>query len=53
MYTLIVKGPRRATLSWHKLSSYRDVEELLAVYHALGYKPESLVVEETQQQEAA
>ena len=51
MYTLIVKGARRATLAVHHLDSYADLSDLLEVYRALGYSAESLVV--TDQQEKA
>jgi hypothetical protein len=53
MYTLIVKGPRRATLAYHRCDSYAEVRELQAVYRALGYDAEALVVEERQEDQAA
>jgi len=53
MYTLIVKGPRRATLAYHVCESRADVRELLAVYAALGYPPEALIVEERRDEQAA
>jgi hypothetical protein len=44
MYTLMVKGARRATLAIHHLDSYTDLCDLLEVYRALGYGPDALVV---------
>ena len=52
MYTLIVKGPRRATLAVHHCDSFTDLRELLAVYRLLGYSDESLLVEERRQEAA-
>lgn len=46
MYVLIVKGARRATLAYHRCESRAELNELLTVYQALGYAPESLIVEE-------
>ncbi len=53
MYVLIVKGPRRATLAVHRCDSYADLRELLAVYHALGYGSEALLIEEQSGDRAA
>lgn len=53
MYTLIVKGARRATLAVHHCESLGEVRELLAVYHALGYSDEALAVEEQREDRAA
>lgn len=53
MYTLIVKGARRATLAVHRCDSYADLRELLDVYRVLGYRPEALVVEERDEERAA
>ena len=44
MYTLLVKGARRATLAVHHLDSYADLCDLLEVYRALGFGPDALVV---------
>jgi hypothetical protein len=53
MYLLIVKGARRATLAVHRCDSATELRELLAVYAALGYPPESLVIEEQGEETAA
>lgn len=53
MYVLIVKGARRATLAVHRVDSPSDLEELLAVYRALGYTAEMLTVEEQREDRAA
>ena len=53
MYVLVVKGPRRATLAVHHCDSRGDLRELLAIYHALGYAPEALVVEDRRTEQAA
>jgi hypothetical protein len=53
MYVLIVKGARRATLAVHQCGSDADLRELLATYHALGYEPESLIVEKRREDKAA
>jgi hypothetical protein len=53
MYVLIVKGARRATLAYHRCESYADLQEMLAVYQALGYTPESLLVEKADKEKAA
>ena len=53
MYTLIVKGARRATIAVHRCDSYAELCEMLAVYTALGYAPEALLVEEQHKEDAA
>jgi hypothetical protein len=53
MYTLVVKGPRRATLAYHHLDNNVDLRDLIAVYHAMGYGDEVLIVEERREQKAA
>lgn len=53
MYTLIIKGARRATLAVHHCETFADLRELLAVYQALGYAPEALVVEDERPAQAA
>lgn len=53
MYTLIVKGPRRATLAYHRCDSKMELEELLEVYRALGYEPGMLIVQERHEEKAA
>ena len=53
MYTLIVKGARRATIAYHRCESLSDLHELLAVYRSLGYTDDALLVTETVEQEAA
>ena len=53
MYTLVVKGARRATLAVHRLDNRTDLQELLKVYQALGFEPENLIVVEQQQEQAA
>lgn len=53
MFTLIVKGARNATLAYHQCDSRAELDELLAVYHALGYQPESLIVDDHTKQKAA
>lgn len=53
MYLLKIKGMRNSTLAYHRFDSYADLLELVAVYEALGYKPEALVVEEVAADQAA
>lgn len=53
MYLLKIKGTRASTLAYHRCDSYADLRELIAVYQALGYKPEALVVEEQTEEQAA
>lgn len=53
MYTLIVRGARRAILAVHRLDSYTDLTEMLAVYHALGFDAQALTVEEQRDEQAA
>ena len=53
MYTLKVKGNRRNTLAIHHLDSRAELDEMLDVYRVLGYKPESLEVEERREEQAA
>ena len=53
MYTLIIKGARNSTLAYHRCENRGELDELIAVYTALGYAPESLIVEETPQEKAA
>jgi hypothetical protein len=53
MYILKIRGPRNATLAYHKCESYAEVGELSAVYAALGYAPENLIVEEVTEEKAA
>lgn len=53
MYTLLVKGARNSTLAYHRCENNTELQELLAVYAALGYPPESLIVQETARDEAA
>ena len=51
MYILIVKGARRATLAYHRTDSLEELNDLLAVYRALGYSDEALIVEERHDEE--
>lgn len=53
MYTVKVFGTRRNVLAFHHCDTLSDVRELLAVYRALGYPPEALVVEDPRQERAA
>jgi acetolactate synthase small subunit len=53
MFKIIVNGPRRAVLAVHVCESSADVSELLAVYAALGFAPEALVVTEIEREQAA
>jgi len=53
MYTLIVKGPRRATLAVHHLDNEPEMRELQAIYLLLGHPAEMLHVEVRQVEEAA
>jgi hypothetical protein len=53
MYTLVVKGARRATLAVHKLESDADLRELIAAYHALGYTSDVLIVVKGSEEKAA
>lgn len=53
MYTLKILGIRRNVLAYHRCDSHDELLELLSVYHALGYAPEALIVEERQEEKAA
>lgn len=53
MYTLIVKGARRATLAYHRCETQDELHELIQVYRSLGYAPDALIVEQQQEQAAA
>lgn len=53
MYTLKVLGNRRNTLAYHRCDTLTELHELLAVYAALGYAPEALIVEERPAEQAA
>lgn len=53
MYTLKVLGNRRNTLAYHRCDTLTELRELLAVYAALGYAPEALIVEERPAEQAA
>lgn len=53
MYILRVQGIRRSTLAYHRSDSLSEIEELVSVYLALGYKAESLIVDEHEDQQAA
>lgn len=53
MYQLKVKGMRNSTLAYHRFESYADLLEIVAVYQALGHKPEALLIEEVAIDQAA
>lgn len=53
MYTLSIKGARNSTLAYHRCETTEELDELLAVYRALGYAPEALIVQETPHEQAA
>ncbi len=53
MYQLKVKGMRNSTLAYHRFDSYADLLEFVAVYQALGHKPEALLIEEIAADKAA
>ena len=53
MYVLKVIGARRSVLAYHTLETSAELDELLAVYQALGYTPEALVVEKREKERAA
>lgn len=53
MYILKVRGARNATLAYHKCENYAQVEELIAVYQALGHEPDKLIVEQVTEDKAA
>ena len=40
MYLLKIKGARNSTLAYHHCSNHSELNELLAIYAALGYTPE-------------
>jgi hypothetical protein len=52
MYLLKIQGARRSTLAVHRCDTPADLRELLAVYQALGYKPETLQIEAEHQNQA-
>jgi hypothetical protein len=53
MYLLKIKGARNSTLAYHRCSSESELTEMLAIYAALGYPPERLLVEEIAEDRAA
>ena len=53
MYILKVRGARNSTLAYHHADTYEELQELKAVYLALGYAPEALIVEERGEEKAA
>jgi hypothetical protein len=53
MFVLKIQGARRSTLAVHQIDSYADLRELIAVYEALGYQPEALIVEDQREEKAA
>lgn len=53
MYVLKVIGARRSVLAYHTCESHAELHELLAVYGALGYPEEALVVEKREKEQAA
>lgn len=53
MFVLQVVGARRNVLAYHTALTGADLEELLAVYRALGYDEKALVVEEQDLKRAA
>lgn len=53
MIVLKVKGARNSTLAVHRCSSYAELDELLAVYRALGYADTALLTEEAPEEQAA
>lgn len=53
MYVLLIKGPRNATLAYHRIESRAELDDLLAIYRALGYASEQLIVQEQPEQQAA
>ena len=53
MFVLKVRGARNATLAYHKSESYAEIEELIAVYLALGYERDKLIVEDITENKAA
>jgi hypothetical protein len=53
MLILKIQGARRSTLAVHQLDSLADLRELMAVYLALGYQPEALIVEDRGEERAA
>lgn len=53
MYILKIIGARRSTLAYHTCSNLAEVQELQAVYRALGYEDKALVVEERDLEHAA
>jgi hypothetical protein len=53
MKTLIIKGARNSTLAVHRCENEAQLQELLAVYAALGYAPEALIVQDASLEQAA
>jgi len=53
MYVLKVRGARNATLAYHKCETYAEIEELIAVYEALGHDRDKLIVEQATEEKAA
>jgi hypothetical protein len=53
MFKLLVMGPRRAVLAVHRCETNAEVQELVAVYLALGHVAQNLVVEDERHEQAA
>lgn len=53
MFKLLVMGPRRAILAVHRCDTDVEVQELVAVYLALGHIAANLIVEDEGQERAA
>ncbi len=53
MFKLLVIGPRRAVLAMHRCDTRAEIQELVAVYVALGHSHQNLVIEDESQEQAA
>jgi hypothetical protein len=53
MFILKVRGARNSTLAYHQLDSMVELREMIAIYEALGHKPEAFEIEERQVEQAA
>jgi hypothetical protein len=53
MYLLKIKGARNSTLAYHRCSNHAELTELIAIYTALGYSSDQILVEEIAEDKAA
>lgn len=53
MYLLKIKGARNSTLAYHRCANRTELEEMIAIYTALGYGSDQILIEEIVEEKAA